>query len=457
MQSVTGDREPSRSRGGLPPRAPLPSALQTYAFWRDPHAYLRWCQQRSGQTFTMRPLGKPPLVFMSHIADIRAIVSAPSDVLHPGEGGGVIAPLVGPDSFMLADGDRHRAGRRAILPIFHHDRVNEHTEKVRTIVTREIASWPLDRPVALHTRLRALTLRVILQTIFGDDDGRIDELHRRLLAMFMVTAGLTLHMPALRHTPPWRRLWRQFLTDRAGVDEILADLIIERAHRDGHDGGLLPMLVAPRRVEHNANTTGNVRDTIMSLILAGHETTGSELAWAVQLLAHHLEVRRRLVEDLDRDNDDYLNAVINEALRHRPVFLFTIPRAVAKAIDVGGRTYHPPVHLIGCVHLLQHDPTTYAEPEAFQPERFLDAAPQAEAWMPWGGGRKRCPGRHLAMLEMRTVLRTLFEQLEVEPARAQMETARWRTVIVTPGAGCRVVLRARRTNALSASFATHHS
>ncbi len=358
---------------------------------------------------------------------------------------------------MLADGDHHRDGRRAILPIFHHDRVNEHTEKVRTIVTREIASWPLDRPVALHTRLRALTLRVILHTIFGDDDDRIDELHRRLLAMFTVTASLTLHMPALRHPPPWRGLWRQFLTDRGGVDEILADLIIEPAHSHGHAGGLLPTLMAPRHVEHNANTTGNVRDTIMSLILAGHETTGSELAWAVQLLAHHREIMRRLVQDLKRDNDDYLNAVINEALRHRPVFLFTIPRAVTKTIDVGGRTYHPPVHLIGCVHLLQHDPATYAEPEAFQPERFLDAAPQSEAWMPWGGGRKRCPGRHLAMLEMRTVLRTLFEQLEVEPARARMETARWRTVIVTPGAGCRVVLHARRTNALSASFVTHHS
>jgi cytochrome P450 len=177
----------------------------------------------------------------------------------------------------------------------------------------------------------------------------------------------------------------------------------------------------------------------------------------VQLLAHHGDVRRRLMDDLDRDGDDYLEAVVNEALRHRPVFLFTIPRAVAKAIDVGGRTYHPPVHLVGCVHLMQHDPAAYTEPERFRPERFLDAPPDAEAWMPWGGGRKRCPGHHLAMLEMRTVLRTIFERLEVEPARARMETARWRTVIVTPGGGCRVVLRARRSNAPGASSSTHRS
>jgi cytochrome P450 len=447
----------SRSRGALPRRAPLPSAIQTYAFWRDPHRYLRWSRRECGPTFTLRPLGKPPLVFMSRVADIRAIVAAPPDVLRPGEGGEVIAPLVGRDSFMLADGDRHLQGRRAILPGFHHERVNAHRERIHAIVAREIASWPLDRPVALHSRLRALTLRVILQTIFGADDERVDDLHRRLLAMFAVAASLTLHMPGLRHAPPWRRVWRRFLADRSRVDDILAELILDRAHSRAHDRGLLAMLLGPRHVENGAGAIGDVRDTIMSLILAGHETTGSELAWAVQLLAHHGDVRRRLIDDLDRDGDDYLEAVVNEALRHRPVFLFTIPRAVAKAIDVGGRTYHPPVHLVGCVHLMQHDPAAYTEPERFRPERFLDAPPDAEAWMPWGGGRKRCPGHHLAMLEMRTVLRTIFERLEVEPARARMETARWRTVIVTPGGGCRVVLRARRSNAPGASSSTHRS
>jgi cytochrome P450 len=405
----------------------------------------------------MRPFGKPPLVFMSDAADIRAIVNAPPDVLRPGQGGEVIAPLVGRDSFMLADGERHLEGRRAILPAFHHERVNAHEDLVRAIVTREIASWPLDRPIALHTRLRALTLSVILQTIFGVDDERVDELHRRLLAMFGVAASLTLHMPALRHAPPWRRVWQQFLAARSGVDEILAELIVERAHSRAHNHGLLAMLLGPRHVANGASAVGDVRDTIMSLILAGHETTGSELAWAVQLLAHHGAVSRCLVRELDRDADEYLNAVVNEALRHRPVFLFTIPRAVAKVVEVGGRTYHPPVHLVGCVHLMHHDPSAYAEPEAFRPERFLDAPPQADAWMPWGGGRKRCPGRHLAMLEMRTVLRTLFERLDVEPARARMETARWRTVIVTPGAGCRVVLRARRTPVCSASLVPRSS
>jgi cytochrome P450 len=439
-------------RSGAPPYVPLPKTAQTYAFWRNPHGYLRWCRRRYGETFTMTPLGKPPLVFMSRAEDIRTIVTAAPDVLRPGEGGEVIAPLVGRDSFMLADGDRHLEGRRSVLPGFRQDHVNAHREMVRAIVSREVASWPLDRSVALHARLRALTLRVILQTIFGGDDERVDELHRRLLAMFDVTAGLTLHMPALRHAPPWRQAWTRFLSDREGVDEIVGELIVEHAYSRADNRGLLAMLLGPRHVQGAVSAVGNVRDTIMSLILAGHETTGSELAWAVQLLAYHRDVRQRLVRELDRD-DDYLDAVVSEALRHRPVFLFTIPRVVAKSIDVGGYTYSPPVHLVGCVHLMQHEASAYRAPEAFRPERFMDMPPSAETWMPWGGGRKRCPGRHLAMLEMRVVLRALFERVEVEPARARMETARWRTVIVTPGNGCRVVLRARHKTALPRSSA----
>jgi cytochrome P450 len=426
------------------PKAPaLPSAVQTYAFWRNPHAFLHWCRERHGRTFTLKPLGKPPLVFMSAAEDIKTIVSSPPDVLLPGKGGAVIAPLVGPDSFMLADGDRHLAGRRRILPGFRHERVDMHSEMVSAIVKREIATWPLGRPIALHKQLRGLALRVILQTIFGESDDRVDELHRRLLAMFALAASLTLHMPALRHTPPWRSLWQQFLIDRDGVDACLAELIAERAHCREHDQGLLAMLIGPTHVEGGPSAIDEVRDTIMSLILAGHETTGAELAWAVQLLAHHPQVTRRLVAELDSGDEDYLQAVVSEVLRHRPVFLFTIPRVVAKPIDIGGHTYHPPVHLAGCVYLMQHDEAAFAEPEAFRPERFLGQAPQPDTWMPWGGGRKRCPGRHLATLEMATVLRAMYERIQVEPAGAQVETARWRSVIVTPGGGCRVVLRTR--------------
>jgi cytochrome P450 len=425
------------------PGVSLPTALQTFAFWRHPHAYLEWCRRRYGDTFTINSLGKPPLVFISAAHDIKTIVQAPSTVLHPGEGGAVIAPLVGAGSFMIAEEDGHLAGRRSILPALHHRLVDEHAEMVRETTTREVATWPLNAPVALQPHLRALTLRIILRTIFGHDDGCIGDLHARLLAMFSVTASLALHGPQLRRLPRWRSIWRSFLAARDEVDRIIASLIRDEVHARARNNGVLAMLLDSSCLANGGVRSGEIRDTLMSLILAGHETTAGELAWAFQLLAHDRAIANCLVDDLDRGGTAYLGAVIDEVLRHRPVFLFTIPRAVRRPFAVGATTYHPPAQLVGCIHLMHHDSSLYPQPHLFRPERFLGDAPTPETWMPWGGGRKRCPGHHLALLEMRTVLATVLSSLELRPVGRHVETARWRSVIVTPGRGCRIVMRKR--------------
>jgi cytochrome P450 len=447
QRAPTGDDLPElctpRARR-LPPSAPLPATVQTLAVWRDPHRYLAWCRRRYGSRFTIRTLGLPPLVFMSDKDDIIAIVRAPADVLCPGVGAAVIAPLVGEGAFMLSEEDKHLQGRRAILPAFQHKRVRAHTEMVNDIVTQEVAQWPRDRPVAIHPYLRALTLRVILRTIFGQDSPRQRQLHARLLRMLTITANLTLQEPQLRPIPPWRRLWRDFLSERAAVHKLIDELIGAEAHTPAQESGLLAMLL-----EGTASSDGlhinprQVRSDLMSVILAGHETTASELAWAFQLLAHHQATAARLAASLENGEDRYLIATVQEVLRHRPVFLFTIPRVVHAPFEIGGLTFNPPVHLMGCIHLMQHDPAVYEDPERFQPERFLAAAPPPEVWMPWGGGRKRCPGHHLATLEMQLVLKTVLSELQVLPVSKHIETARWRSVIVTPGRGSRIVLRAR--------------
>ncbi len=426
-----------------PPSPPLPSAVQTLAFWRHPHAYLEWCRRRYGARFTVNAVGRPPMVFMSDPADIKAIVGAPANVLHPGAGGRAIVPLVGEGSFMLAEEEEHLSGRRTILPAFHHRRIGEHAGMVREIAAREVAKWPRGTSFASHPYLRALTLRVILQTIFGGEEARLRELHRRLLAMFAVTRSLTLQEPPLRRLPGWRGIWRSFLVERAAVDEIVAQLIEEEAHSGARDSGLLSMLLGGEHPDNDQLSITQIRDTIVSVILAGHETTASELAWAFQLLAHEPLIAGRLVDDLDAGGEGYLTAAIQEVLRHRPVFLFTIPRVVRRPFEIAGTTYRPPVQLVGCIHLMQHDPSLYPEPHRFRPERFLDAPPRPEVWMPWGGGRKRCPGHHLAMLEMRTVLETVLGDFELVPVGEKIETARWRSVIVTPGRGSRIMLRKR--------------
>lgn len=429
----------------LPPSAPAPATLQTFAFWRDPHRYLAWCRGRYGSRFTIRTLGLPPLVFMSDQKDIMAIVRAPADVLYPGAGAAVIAPLVGEGSFMLSEEDKHLEGRRAILPAFQRSRVRAHTEMVNDIVVREVALWPRDTPVAIHPYLRALSLRVILRTIFGQESARQRELHARLLRMLTITASLTLQEGQLRPIPPWRRIWRGFLSERAAVHRLIDELISEEAHAPARESGLLGMLLEDTASPAGGVSAGpgQIRDDLMSVILAGHETTASELAWAFQLLAHNPVTAARLVDSLDDGEDRYLTATVQEVLRHRPVFLFTIPRVVNSPFEIGGRIFHPPVHLMGCIYLMQHDPAVYEDPERFRPERFLASEPPPEVWMPWGGGRKRCPGHHLAVLEMQLVLKTVLSELQVLPVTNRVETARWRSVIVTPGRGSRIVLSSR--------------
>lgn len=326
--------------------------------------------------------------------------------------------------------------------------MQQHTELVNEVVRREVASWPRDVPFALHPRLRALTLEIVLRTIVGASgrlpDERLYALRDRLLGMLSVTASAVFPEPLLRHGPG-RGIWARFLRERAEVDELIYAIIEDRC-RTGEDdsGDVLSMLLAAHNVDGSRMAPRQVRDNLMSMVLAGHETTAAELAWAFQLLAYNPRVLDRLIEELDGGaGEEYLTATIQEVLRHRPVFLFAIPRAVNQPLVLGGWSYRPPTQLLGCIYLVHHDAELYPEPYEFRPERFLEAGPTTYTWLPWGGGRKRCPGRHLATLEMKTVLRTVLASMTVWPAAAKMEHPRWRSVIVTPHAGSRVVLHPR--------------
>jgi cytochrome P450 len=431
----------------LPPILPLPRAAQTFAIWKSPFTCLERARRRYGSRFTIKMTSHPPLVFLSDREDIKTMLAAPADVLHPGEGADMIEELVGDQSFMLREGDEHLNGRRTILPSFHAKVVREHAGLLAAVVHREVALWPLDKPFALHPRLRALTLETLLRTIFGSPAALEEEclyaLRDRLLRMLSVTASAAFPEPLLRHGPG-RRIWTRFLRERAEVDELIYAIIAERSHVQDGRGDMLGMLLAARNADGSRITPRQVRDNLMSIVLAGHETTASELAWAFQLLAHNPRVQDRLIEEIDADGgEEYLIATVREVLRHRPVFLFTIPRAVKQPIEIGGWTYRPPAQLLGCIYLVHHDPELYPEPHEFRPERFLESAPDTYTWLPWGGGRKRCPGLHLATLEMKTVLRTVLETMTVRPAARRIEHPRWRSVIVTPHAGSRVVLERR--------------
>ncbi|HEY8311850.1 MAG TPA: cytochrome P450 [Gemmatimonadaceae bacterium] len=434
--------------GRQAPHPPLPASLQTFLFWGTPFRYLQYCRHRYGPTFTLNATSHPPLVFLSGPLEIRSLMAAPEETLRAGEGGASVSPIVGGRSFMLADGPEHNIGRKTTLAAFHLHAIKRHTDTIADAAERAVLKWPTDTPVALHPRLRSLTLEVILRTLTGRFTGNLDDLtrslHDQVLEMLKVTASPVLVEPHMRHGPG-RRTWQRFLRNRARVDELLAELINERTPARRSPEDLLSELASLRNADDSRQSLTQVRDNAMSLILAGHETTAAQLAWAFQLLAHHPTVRDRLHKEIDAGvSEEYLTATIQEVLRHRCVFLFAIPRAVAKPIEIGVRIHSPPAHLLACIYLLHHDPNIYPDPHAFRPERFLDSPPDPRTWMPWGGGRKRCPGLHLAMLEMKTVLRTVLAERTVDPASRHMERPRWRSVIVTPHAGSRVILRARR-------------
>jgi hypothetical protein len=395
---------------------------------------------------------------MSDPDGVKAVLAAPADVLHPGEGGATIEPLVGESSFMLLDGERHMVGRRAIMPSLQEGALQRHAALMADIARREVASWPRGRPFALHPRLHAMTLEIVLRTIFDSPmDERLRALHERLTAMLGITAGVVLSEPALRRGPG-AVSWRRFLRRREEVDELIYGLLDERRGAggapgdEGRDGSagvrgsrdLLGSLLATRNPDGSPLSRRQLRDNVMTLLIAGHETTASELEWAFQLLAHNPAVLRRLHGEIDRGAEDrYMTATLQEVLRHRPAFLFMIPRAVKQPIEIGGWTYDAPTHLLGCIYLMHHDPRLYPDPHRFSPERFLARSPGPHTWLPWGGGRRRCPGRHMAMLQMKTVLRTVLSDVTVHPASRTIEQARWRSVVVTPHAGSRVVLRSR--------------
>lgn len=431
----------------LPSGLCFPRAVQTLVFWRSPFTYYAHCHHSLGNRFTLRAISHPPMVFLADPSDVKAVMAAPPEVLHPGEGGLMLAPIVGKYSFMLLDEDEHMSGRRAVLPALQKRAIERDAHRVIGTVRNATSLWPRDISIPLHPRLRALTLEVVLRRIFSEEErgpeDRLSVLLNKVLAMLAVTGSAVLPLPILRHGPG-RTVWRRFLRHRSEVDTLIHALIDERldAGRAGRDA--LAALLAARNADGTPMTRTQLRDNVMSLILAGHETTASQLAWAFQLLAHNPRVQRRLIEEIDGDaGDTYLTATIQEVLRHRPVFLFTIPRAVVQPIEIGGWTYHPPAHLLGCIYLLHHDPDVYPEPNEFRPERFLEGQPSPHTYLPWGGGRRRCPGSHLALLEMKTVLRTVLETMTVSPASRRMERPRWRSVIVTPHAGSRVVLRPR--------------
>jgi len=438
-------------RKDLPPGPPYPAAIQSIGFWTRPLGFLELCRARYGRRFTLRLPLTPPFVNLTDPADVKEVFTAPPDVLHPGRGARVLEPVVGSNSVILLDEGAHMEQRKLMLPAFHGERMERLSGLMTEVADREVASWPRETPLETHPRMQRLTLEIILRAVFGLDPGpRLDGLRDRLGAMLAFGDRPISLLPIPMESLVGRALQRvgpyvRFLRMQKEADRLIFELIEER-RREGRDGDdLLAMLLEARHEDGSPMAEQELRDELMTLLVAGHETTASSLAWAFDRLPHHPTVLGRLVAEIDAgDADAYLTATIQEILRRRPVLPNVAPRLVVQPIEVGGWTYPAGVCLVANGYLLHHDPLIYPDPYEFRPERFLDKAPGTYTWIPFGGGRRRCLGASFAMLEMKLVLRSVLSTCDVRPIGKRAELARRRNITIRPAAGASVLLGERR-------------
>ena len=332
----------------------------------------------------------------------------------------MLEPVVGSNSVILLDGDAHMEQRKLMLPTFHGEKMERLTGLMAEVAEREVAAWPRNTPIELHPRMQRLTLEIILRAVFGLESGaRLDALRDQLGAMLAFGDRPISLLPIPLESLAGRTLQRvgpfvKFVRMQEKADALIFELIDERRREGGESDDILAMLLEARHTDGSPMSDQELRDELMTLLVAGHETTASTLAWAFERLSRHPQVLRRLYEEIDAGEDDaYLTATIQETLRRRPVLPNAAPRLVKQEIEVGGWTYPPDVCLVPNGYLIHHDPTIYPDPYAFRPERFVDEQPGTYTWIPFGGGRRRCLGASFAMVEMRIVLRTVLTACEL--------------------------------------------
>jgi cytochrome P450 len=440
----------------IPPGPRLPKTLQTIGWWNRPIPFMERCRARYGKRFSLRLLATPIFVHLSDPDEIKESYTAPPEILHPGEGARILEPVVGRNSVILLDERPHLEQRKLMLPAFHGEKMERLSGLVREVTEREVDSWPQGAPTPLHGRLQSLTLEIILRAVFGLDPGaRLDRLRDRLTSILEMGSTPVSMFSALQKD--WNPLWRTFVSTRDEADRLIFDLIDERRGEHEERDDVLSMLLAAKHEDGSPMTDQELRDELMTLLVAGHETTASELAWAFERLPGNPRALKRLALEVDRgdDGDEYIMATVQETLRRRPVLPNTAPRLVMEPVEIGGWPYPAGICLLANAYLVHHDPAIYPNPYEFRPERFLEEPPGTYTWIPFGGGRRRCLGASFAMLEMRIVLRAVLQRFDLTAGGDGRELTRRRSITISPRRGAMTVLNGRSLNGGRPAAATN--
>jgi cytochrome P450 len=447
---VSGPIEEGEAAGlPAPPVIQLPQPVQLLRFNQRQIEFVFGARRRHGDVFAMETPEPLPLVITSLPDDVRSLFTAKPEEAPSLAAESPLRPIVGPDSVLTSLGERHMRQRKLLLPPFHGEAIQHYTAAIAEAAEREIDSWPLGEPFALAPRMQAITLDVIMAGIFGIDgspaprsaEGRLRSTIKALVELSTKPIAQVAELMNVRREEPVgiTRLGRALLDRR--MDAVIA---LRRREDLEERRDILSLLLQARGEEGEPLTDAEIRDELLTLVLAGHETTANSLAWAWERLVRTPDAHERLVAAV-RSGDGAEEAVemtITETMRSRPVVPI-VGRRVKRPWRLGEYAVPAETPVLVSILLLHHREDLYPEPYEFRPERWLDRKPGTYEWLPFGGGIRRCLGAALAMAEQRVVLEAMARRLDLEAAEPEPERALHRNVTMIPRHGARVVIRSR--------------
>jgi cytochrome P450 family 135 len=437
----------------LPPGPRLPAAAQTLRWTMRPCSVLDAGLRQYGSTFTLRLLGFgnrgfSDVVFLADPAAIKTVFTASPDTLRVGELRADMAPMFGNHSILLLDGREHMRQRKLMLPQFHGERMTRYAELIAAATERELDTWPLGRPFALQTRLQTITYDVIMQAVFGLADARRraevgGALRHALDIVANPLSELAMGLPGRIGPINLRARFERAVADADAL--LLAEIARRRTDPElAECDDILALLLQARDEDGEPMSDRELRDELVTLLLAGHETTATGLAWCFDYLLRDRHVLERVTDECrDGGENGYLDAVIQEVLRLRPPISF-VDRKLTQPLELDGYFLPAGTIVAPCIYLVHRRGDLYPAPHTFRPERFLERGPETYSWLPFGGGVRRCVGASFAMLEMRIVLETILRRARLRSVSQRPETAIRRAIVMAPRRGTPAVLEERR-------------
>ena len=429
-------------RVDLPPGPRMPALLQAAFVTASPYGWMvkRW--KRYGDVFSSRFPIFGHVVYVAEPSLVKEVFAGDPATFHAGEANTLaLGDALGDHSLLTLDEDRHMSQRKLLLPPFHGESVRRYVEVMAEATDREVAGWPVGKPFALRPRMQAITLEVILRAVFGLRDGERMDLFRERIPPLGETTSVLSWLPFFDRDLGGITPAAKFRRALAAVDELIyAEIADRRATLGEERDDVLSLLLRARHEDGSPMTDTELRDELLTLLTAGHETTATGLSWAFERLLRTPRVLERLAEWLD--DDEYVDAVVKETLRVRPVVV-DVARKLTHDAEVAGWRLPAGTLVLPAIAVLHKRPDLYESPDEFRPERFIEGGAEAYAWIPFGGGIRRCIGASFAQVEMRTVLREVLRRVRLRAPDAKPERGVIRHVTVVPGRGCRAVVEER--------------